>query len=226
MKKKYTLDRFVKKLIKRDYLTVNTKFRLSVDKDTLLVSRSSLNNTPALLAPVVEVSIKYDWDPQRHTLAKVDELGVLFMISRDDIIRKYKKAYGDNGKKDVDSHYEITIVCKLLPYIYLDSFLYQEDYLRYENFESLLSFHNTCMGSVNYLNSIKYIEEHRKELIKKYAGKEDGVLIHTSFNAHKILEIIISKLCGFKVEITADNYSKAQTIYVIKMVKVSAPDLC
>ena len=82
------------------------------------------------------------------------------------------------------------------------------------------------MGSVNYQNAIKYVSEHRKELIKKYAGKEDGILIHESMNDHKVLEIILSKICGFKVEITADTYSKAQTIYIIKMVKVNAPNLC
>lgn len=228
--KKYTLDKFVRKLIKRDYLTVKTQFKLQIDENpegpSETVTRSELNNTPALLAPVQEVFIKYDWDPQRHILAKIDEGGILFLIARDEIIKKYKEAYGDNGKKDVDAHYEISIVCKALPYIYLDSFIYQEDYIRFENFESLLTYHNTCMGSVNYNNALKYIEEHRRELARKYSGKEDGVLMHESMNAHKILEIIVSKLCGFKVGITADTYSKAQTIYVIKMVVTDAPNLC
>ena len=213
--KTYTLEQLLSKLIKRKYIENKTQIKIEVDKDVTKTSRSSLYNEESilLLAPVIDVYISIGYMDDRRRLLSITDSGIDYLITTDSIEEDVNELFG-NKLKDVYSGYILTFVCRKLPAVFLDSFLYREGFMHPDIYLALMRHKNTIMNSITYSECVHWINKHKNYVIKKYGIKKENAE-NKSPTADILLADAVSIVTGFRVQFRPENDGS----YIIEAVK-------
>lgn len=216
--KTITLETILKKLIRQNL--INYKSILKINYDELPYSKAvnieckKLTNS-ILSLPVLDIYVGWGDILGIKQYAKLDKTPIEFRFTHDDIVDNAKKEKYINSERLNDGYF-FYIVLKKLPHKYLKSYIYQENFVNYSLFLTLLNYKNTIMTEDTYNKALNYIKRNKKTICKKYNIKPnyDGKLKIE----HVILEKSISKICGFDIRIRKVEHGviKLTTTYIIE----------
>ena len=194
--KTYTLEQVLSKLIKRKYIKNQTKIKVEVEGKMLEASKASLYHDESilLLAPVTDVYISMGYSNDRKRFLDVTDSGIKYNFTIDSLEKAVNEIF-ENKLEDVCSGYILTFVCRKLPDIFLNSFLYKEGIMHSDIYSALVQYKNAIMNYDHYSKCLHYINKHKNALNKQYGFKADSEIK----TAEKMLEDILSIVVGFKV---------------------------
>lgn len=217
--KTYTLEQVLKELTNRKYLEPKSKIRINIDDDVYKTNVYSLhrNDSSLLLAPVMEVYISIGDTNDRRRLLIIWDYRIDYLVTTASIKKAVNEMFGDK-LDSVYSGYTLTFICRKLPDIFLDSFLYQEGFMSPDVYLTLTRYRNTIMSGTMYSKCMYWIKKHKKYVIKQYRLKIKGVDDEAQ-DASKLLEDVVSIVAGFKVQIRAGVDGVLNGYFVIEAVK-------
>ena len=197
--KTYTLERVLSKLIKRKYIKNQTKIKVEVGDKTLEVSKASLYHDKSILlqTPVTDVYISMGYSNDKKRFLDITDSGIKYKFT----IAKLEKVVNEifeNKLEDVCSGYILTFVCRKLPDVYLNSFLYKEGLMHPDIYSALVQYKNTIMNYYHYSKCLDYINKHKNALNKQYGFKTESAGNEPK-TADKMLADVLSIIVGFKV---------------------------
>lgn len=215
---KFTLEKILKKLIKRNFISNQSYFDLQIGDDIKNVCRGELNNKIELLAPVDYVFITYN--NVRKNLIEIDNYNLSYPLTLEEIKKDLYKYYKVNVN-DITEKAIIKVVCKKLPNIFLESFLYKEDIISCEIYNTLLKHHNTILNIEAYKYCIDYIKKNKKILIKQYSliplkQEFSNSKVNCNLNPVEMLEKILSIICEFNIKIRKSHDYAGTDFYIIE----------
>lgn len=200
--KTYTLEKVLSKLIKRNYIKNQTKFKVEFGNDTIEATKASLYHDKSilLLAPVTDVYISMGYSNDRKRFLDVTDSGIEYNFTIA-ILEKAVNEMFENKLEDVCSGYILTFICRKLPDVYLNSFLYKEGLMHPDIYSALVHYKNTIMNYDHYSKCLYYINKHKNALNKQYGFKADS----ETKTEDKMLADVLSIVVGFKVSLRDDG---------------------
>ena len=197
--KTYTLERVLSKLIKRKHIKNQTKIKVEVGDKTLEVSKASLYHDKSILlqTPVTDVYISMGYSNDKKRFLDITDSGIKYKFT----IAKLEKVVNEifeNKLEDICSGYILTFVCRKLPDVYLNSFLYKEGLMHPDIYSALVQYKNTIMNYYHYSKCLHYIDKHKNTLNKQYGFKTEPAGNEPK-TADKMLADVLSIIVGFKV---------------------------
>ena len=203
--KTYTLEQVLSKLIKRKYIKNQTKIKVEVGDKTLEASKASLYHDKSILlqTPVTDVYVSMGYSNDKKRFLDITDSGIKYKFT----IAKLEKVVNEifeNKLEDICSGYILTFVCRKLPDVYLNSFLYKEGLMHPDIYSALVQYKNTIMNYYHYSKCLHYINKHRNALNKQYGFKTEPAGNEPK-TADKMLADVLSIIVGFKVLLRDDE---------------------
>lgn len=200
--KTYTLEQLLSKLIKRNYIKNQTKFKVEFGNDKIEATKASLYHDKSilLLAPVTDVYISIGYSNDRKRFLDITDSGIEYKFAIASLEKAVNEMF-ENKLEDVCSGYILTFVCRKLPDIFLNSFLYKEGFMHPNVYSALVKYKNTIMNYDRYSKCLYYINKHKNALNKQYGFKADN----EPKTAEKMLADVLSIIVGFKVLLRDDE---------------------
>ena len=192
--KTYTLEQVLSKLIKRKYIKNQTKIKVEVGDKTLEASKASLYHDKSILlqTPITDVYILMGYSNDKKRFLNITDSGIKYKFTLASLEKAVNEIF-ENKLEDVCSGYILTFVCRKLPDIFLNSFLYKEGIIHPDIYSALVQYKNTIMNYHHYSKCLYYINKHKNALNKQYGFKTEAK------TADEMLADVLSIIVGFKV---------------------------